>query len=240
MSKNNLTEFEKSYSVEKSKLLKNLTAEEISKNPFVYVDRQLVSTILTRIKIFEKIINVQGSIIECGVYQANSLFTYAHLSTVLEPSNFNRKIIGFDTFDGFRAISKKDRKNINEKNFSNTNYNHIKKWIKIFDKNRSIGHINKIELVKGNAVKTIPKYVKENPHLIVSLLYLDFDIYEPTLTAIKHLLPLVPKGGIIGFDELNSEKWKGETIALKELIKLNDIKLKKFYFDPWVSFYEVE
>lgn len=240
MIKNSLSRSEKSYSEEKRKLLKNTSPEQISNNPFVYMNRQLVSTVLTRIKIFEKIIKVQGSIIECGVYQANSLFIYAHLSSILEPSNFNRKIIGFDTFEGFRAISNKDRKDINEKNFSNTNYNHIKKWITMFDKNRSIGHINKIELVKGNAIKTIPKYVRENPHLIVSLLYLDFDIYEPTLTALKHLLPLVPKGGIIGFDELNSNKWEGETIALKELIKLNDIKLKKFYFDPWVSFYEVE
>ena len=75
---------------------------------------------------------------------------------------------------------------------------------------------------------------------LVCIVYLDFDIYEPTSIALKHLLPLVPKGGIIGFDEINSKKWKGETIALKENIKICDTKLQKFYFDPWVSFYEVE
>ena len=224
----------------KQRMLSKITGKQIATNPFVYMDRQLVTTALTRIKLFEKILEVQGSIVECGVYQANSLFIYAHLSSILEPYNFNRKIIGFDTFEGFRSISDKDPNGINEKDFSNTNLDHLKTWVKIFDENRAVNHIPKIELIKGNAINTIPKYVKDNPHLIISLLYLDFDIFEPTSIALKNFLPLVPKGGIIGFDELNSKKWKGETIALKENITLENIKLKRFYFDPWVSYYEVE
>ena len=224
----------------KQRMLSKITGKQIATNPFVYMDRQLVTTALTRIKLFEKILEVQGSIVECGVYQANSLFIYAHLSSILEPYNFNRKIIGFDTFEGFRSISDKDPNGINEKDFTNTNLDHLKTWVKIFDENRAVSHIPKIELIKGNAINTIPKYVKDNPHLIISLLYLDFDIFEPTSIALKNFLPLVPKGGIIGFDELNSKKWKGETIALKENITLENIKLKRFYFDPWVSYYEVE
>jgi len=224
----------------KQRMLSKITGKQIATNPFVYMDRQLVTTALTRIKLFEKILEVQGSIVECGVYQANSLFIYAHLSSILEPYNFNRKIIGFDTFEGFRSISDKDPNGINEKDFANTNLDHLKTWAKIFDENRAVSHIPKIELIKGNAINTIPKYVKDNPHLIISLLYLDFDIFEPTSIALKNFLPLVPKGGIIGFDELNSKKWKGETIALKENITLENIKLKRFYFDPWVSYYEVE
>jgi hypothetical protein len=71
-------------------------------------------------------------------------------------------------------------------------------------------------------------------------LYLDFDIYAPTSTALKHLLPLVPKGESVGFDEVNCKKWQGETIALKEYLTLSDISLRKFYYDPWVSYYVVE
>ena len=48
------------------------------------------------------------------------------------------------------------------------------------DFNRPIGHVKKVELIKGDACTTIPKYIKDNPHLIVSFLYLDFDIYSPT------------------------------------------------------------
>ena len=240
MVKDSRSTSENNYLNKKQKLFDNVSAEQVSKNPFVYMDRQLVTTALTRIKLFEKILEVQGSIIECGVYQANSLFLYAHLSSILEPYNFNRKVVGFDTFEGFRSISNNDPQGINETDFSNTNFENIQEWSDVFDENRAVKHIPKIELIKGDVINTIPKYINDNPHLIVSLLYLDFDLYEPTTVALKNFLPLVPKGGIVGFDEINSKKWKGETIALKENLVLQDIRLKKFYFDPWVSFYEVE
>ena len=55
-------------------------------------------------------------------------------------------------------------------------YNHLQKCVELFDMNRLIGQVPKVELVRGDATKTIPSYLKENPQLIVSLLYLDFDI----------------------------------------------------------------
>ena len=97
-----------------------------------------------------------------------------------------------------------------------------------------------MELIKGNAEKTIPLYVKKNPQLIIALLYLDFSTYFPTKTAIKYLLPLVPKGGVVGIDKLNCSDWQGETIAFKEEIRLNKIKLRKFKYDTWVSYFIVE
>jgi hypothetical protein len=46
------------------------------------------------------------------------------------------------------------------------------------------------------------------------LLYLDFDVYEPTKAAIEALRPHMPKGAAIVFDELYSRQWPGETLAL--------------------------
>ena len=224
----------------RDEMLSNLSPNEIAGAPFVYIDRQTLSTSLTRIHLFEKIIDVQGAIVECGVHRANSLFLYYHLSTILEPFNFNRKIIGFDTFEGFRSLSKNDSVQLSEGDFSDTNVDALQKWADLQDGNRAVPHIPKIELIKGDAILTIPKYVEENPHLIIAMLYLDFDIYAPTASALKHLLPLVPRGGIVGLDEINSKKWQGETIALKEHIEIGNVRLKKFYYDPWVSYYFVE
>ena len=50
----------------------------------------------------------------------------------------------------------------------------------------------------------------------------------------------MPKGGIVGLEEINCKKWQGETIAFKECVPLKTAKLKKFSYDPWVSYYEVE
>jgi hypothetical protein len=234
------SESEKTYDKDRDNALSLVDSRLVSESPMLYLDRRLVTLLLTRIKMFEAIVDVQGSIVECGVHRGNSLMTYYHLSSIFEPVAYNRKIIGFDTFEGFPSRSGKDPSGVPIGGLSDTSFEHLSEWIALQDRNRSIGHIPKVELVKGDACQTIPDYVNSNPHLIVALLYLDFDLYEPTLTALKHLLPLVPKGGLIGFDEVNERKWSGETTALKEAIGVNNIKLKRFYFDAHVSYYIVE
>ncbi len=75
---------------------------------------------------------------------------------------------------------------------------------------------------------------------IIALLYLDFDIFEPTSVALQHLLPLVPRGGIVGFDELGQKKWQGETIAMKRHLSVNGVSLRRFAYDPHVTYFVVE
>lgn len=43
----------------------------------------------------------------------------------------------------------------------------------------------------------------------------------------------------VGFDELNQEKWMGETQALDDIVKIGSVRLRKFEFDPHVSYYEL-
>lgn len=236
---NRRTKIEDNVILELEKTLKKKDSSEILKSPFNYLPRQTVTSMLTRIDLFRMIEDINGSIVECGTHRCNSTFLYYHLSSIIEPYNYNRKIIGFDTFQGIKKLSKKDlKKGLNK--FSDSNYELYKNLSKIHDKNRSVGHIEKMELIKGDARKTIPFYVKKNPQLIIALLYLDFSTYVPTKVALKHLLPLVPKGGIICADKLNCKDWQGETIAFKEEIKLNKIKLRKFKYDTWVSYFIVE
>ena len=236
---NRRTKNEDSVTTELESILKKTNSSEILKAPFNFLSRQSVTSMLTRIDLFKMIENVNGSIVECGTHKCNSTFLYYHLSSIFEPYNYNRKIIGFDTFQGIKKLSKKDKSSSLNK-FSDSNYDLYKKLSKIHDKNRSVGHIEKMELIKGDATKTIPHYVKNNPELIISLLYLDFSTYIPTKVALKHLLPLVPKGGVVCADKLNCSDWQGETIAFKEEVELNKVKLKKFKYDTWVSYFIVE
>ena len=106
----------------------------------------------------------------------------------------------------------------------------------IFDLYRPLGHIPKVELVKGDALQTIPDYLNRNAHLVVSLLYLDFDLYEPTKCALERFVPRMPKGAVIAFDELNHPAWPGETMALLETLGIRTLKLERFPFQPQISF----
>ena len=155
-----------------------------------YVPRQKITSFISKNEIFKKILNIQGSIIECGVHLGGGLMSWAHLSSIYEPVNHQRKIIGFDTFDGFKSISKKDKKSNSEYLYEGglavDSYEDIKKSISIHNINRSLNHISKVSLIKGDAVKTIPKFIQDNSEIVISLLYLDFD-----LVIIEILAPLI-------------------------------------------------
>ena len=74
-----------------------------------YASRQSIAKFLTKYEIFKQILNVNGSIVECGVLHGAGLLTWAKLSSIFEPANHPRKVVGFDTFTGFPSVNKKDR-----------------------------------------------------------------------------------------------------------------------------------
>jgi hypothetical protein len=206
-----------------------------------HVRRQELGRFIVQYELFKKISHIKGSIVECGVYKGSGIMAYAKISEILEPYNFNRKIIGFDTFEGFPSVDDKDT--INSKCLAEVGrtkpnydtYNSIQSSIEELNKTRLLNHQDKVVLVKGDAMKTIPDFLKENQHTLVSLLYLDFDLYEPTLLALREFLPRMPKGSIVAFDELNDHLWPGETTALLEELDLNKYKLESMPFEPHIS-----
>ena len=115
-------------------------------------------------------------------------------------------------------------------------YENVLDAVRVYDINRPISHIPKIELVKGDLCITADDYLKENPHLVVSLLYLDVDLYVPTKKALEVFVPRMPKGAIIAFDELNAKEFPGETVAFNEYFGLNNAKIERFTFDPYFSY----
>lgn len=232
-----------------SKLISKYNCDiDIKLNNFEkYVRRQCLSRFIARYEMFKLIKNVKGSIIEAGVHYGGGLMAWAKLSSNLEPYAIHRKVIGFDTFEGFPNVSNQDNsqyQNHNlEKNGFSTEYNVYDELLDIiqeYDKNRFLNQFNKIELIKGDAMETIPEYVNSNKHLIIALLFLDFDLYEPTKVALELLLPRIPKGGIIAFDEINNKYWPGETLALiDKFIDLNNLEIKKFEFDPNIAYIQL-
>lgn len=204
-----------------------------------YVRRQDITAFLARYEVFKHVLRVKGSIIECGVFRGGGLMTWAKLSAVLEPNNLGRRIYGFDTFDGFPSIGKKDASQIRETKegeLRSDSYNELLELISAYDADRFLGHVPKVRLVHGDATKTIPRFLEEHSHLLVSLLFLDFDLFEPTRVALKHFLPRMPKGAVLAFDELDNPAWPGETLAMLEELGERRLVLQRLDFDPYIGF----
>lgn len=208
-----------------------------------YVPRQALATFLARKYLFDKILDVHGHIIDCGVFRGASLFTWANLSTIYEPYNHTRRIIGFDTFSGFPDIDIQDLAEVNvdleykkPRGLAAESAESIKISIEHYNKNRFIAQIPRVEIVPGDACDTLPQFLVDNQHVVVALLYLDFDIYKPTRVAIECLWDRMPSGAVIAFDELNQEQWPGETMAVLDSIGISRLRLQRLAFQPQISF----
>jgi hypothetical protein len=96
--------------------------------------------------------------------------------------------------------------------------------------------MSKISLIKGDFMQTAETFLEKNPHVLVSLLYLDFDLYEPTKKGLEVFLPRMSKGAVLAFDEINHPLWPGETLALLESMNIRDVKIQKFPFEINMSY----
>jgi hypothetical protein len=205
-----------------------------------YVRRQNLTRFLALYEIFKRIRNVKGSIVECGVFQGFGVMTWAKLSALLEPVNLTRRIYGFDSFAGFPTLAEKDRSqfsdHLQEGDLYADSYEEIMELAGINDSTRFLGHIPKVKLIRGDATETIPQFVSDHPHIVVSLLFLDFDLYEPTLAALHHFVPLMPRGAVLAFDELDNPLWPGETQAMQEFFKNRLPRIERLDFDPYIGF----
>ncbi len=217
--------------------------EKVS-NAALFLKRQELSKILFLNHIYQKIIDTHGIIVEFGVRWGQNLVTLTNLRGIYEPYNYGRKIIGFDTFEGFVNVNQKDGKHeiIKDGAFSvSQNYeNYLSELLNFHHNESPLNHIKKNEVIKGDAVVTFKNYIEEHPETIVSFAYFDFDIYHPTKECLDLILPLMPKGAIIGFDELIDPQFPGETIAFKEVFKLRDCKLYKNPFGGIQSYIVLE
>ena len=73
-------------------------------------------------------------------------------------------------------------------------------------------------MIEGDISKTSLDFSSKYPGTRFSLLNIDVDLYEPTLSTLENLYPLVSPGGIIVVDEYALCNW-GATEALQDYFK---------------------
>lgn len=208
-----------------------------------YVRRQRLKRFLAMYEIFKLVLPVKGSVVECGVFKGFGVMTWAKLSAMLEPENLTRRIYAFDTFAGFPNVSDKDENALIKHAHGGLyadSYEELLELITEYDRDRFLGHMDKVHLIKGDVIETIPKFISEHPHLLVSLLFLDMDLFEPTKAALEHFLPRMPKGAVVAFDELDNPMWPGETLAVFESIGVNKLSIRRFEWDPYLGYAVLE
>lgn len=195
----------------------------------VTIKQKALSRIIYYHELYQKILDVPGVICEFGVQWGATLALLQNFRGMYEPNNVSRTIYGFDTFEGFSTIDSKDGDFAEIGDYrSLPNYeNTLEEILSIHEGLHAISHIKKFELIKGDASQTIDAWLEKNPHAIVSMAIFDMDVYKPTKDVLEKIIPRLVKGSLLVFDEVNCPQLPGETLALQEVLGLNNIRLKR-------------
>ncbi|TSC84131.1 MAG: cephalosporin hydroxylase [Parcubacteria group bacterium Gr01-1014_17] len=160
----------------------------------------------------EKVRNINGSVIECGVWRGRSLFI---LSTLAH----NRRVFAFDSFEGFP--SPEGGKNDNPEaalkyHFKNTSPEMVREFLNM---SKAVSKLpDNVRIVQGYFEDILPQWKKEIGQ--IALIHLDCDIYESYHVCFSNLYDQLSTGGLILFDEYlsgnNAIEWPGAKKAIDE------------------------
>jgi len=230
-----------------TKIFKNspIPDQEILMNFPLYLPRQFLTHILYMNFLYQKQVGIHGDIMEFGCRYGRNMALFENLRGIYEPYNYTRKIIGFDTFKGFDNINENDcfdergRSIVNKGDYSTPDgyISHLKSVMAYHKSCNPVSHIQNVEVIVGDVRDTLKAYISEHPETIISMLYFDMDLYQPTHDALELILPCITKGAVIAFDELKFDTFKGETVAFKQVFNINNIKLRRFKYDPIRSYF---
>ena len=182
-----------------------------------YLEESEFRYILWLDRVYQKIIQVPGDIIELGVAYGRNAIIFSNLIK-MNGDDLVRRYYGFDTFKGYTEETLKTDKHLGKDSWKENSKDYV--WDKIV----RLGHKEICNLVEGDIVIEVPKFIEQKPNLKIALLYVDCNGYMPAIKGMEYFKHLMMPGGIICIDEKHSG---GETKALLEFCKKENLILLK-------------
>lgn len=183
-------------------------------------------------RLFNKISNIEGDVVECGVGWGVSFLLWATLC--LDEAE-GRSLYGFDSFEGFPVPTEEDHSPRMPRKGQwsvATPESTLRLLHEVGFKQAWLN--DHVSLIKGYFHNTLHLYQGKS----IALLHIDVDLYDSYKVVLEALYDKVAPGGVIAFDEyLESEKkWPGACKAIDEFFQdkpftpIHDIKFNKYYF----------
>ena len=83
-------------------------------------------------------------------------------------------------------------------------------------------------MIRGDICKTVPKFIKKHPNLVISLIHSDSDIYSPTKTTLEEFWPFLVDGGMILIHDYKTKQWPGIEKSVDEFFKNKEVLFCSF------------
>lgn len=213
---------------------------EVLGNLALFQVRGSLARMLFMHTLYLKALNTHGVIMEFGVRWGQNMALLTTFRSMYEPYNLSRKIIGFDTFEGFPSVSTQDGSShaahVGGLTVTPEYETYLGELLSTHEQLGPRSHIKKHELVKGDVMKTLPAYLASHPETVIALAYFDLDLYEPTKKCLELIRPHLAKNSVVGFDELVLEEFPGETQALREAWGISNFEIIRDPNSPQQSY----
>jgi hypothetical protein len=200
-----------------------IAVEDLVDTLALYLRRRPLVDVLAMDSLYRMSLEIPGAMMEFGVLQGRHLAILAELREIYEPHNVHREIVGFDTFAGFVGAVDVDERDLaeNPEKFAlpPSFLDHLRD---VLGARAEDGPTKRpVQLICGDASKTVKEFLDANEHTVVALAYFDLDLYVPTRDVIMAIQPYLTKGSILAFDEVSHRVWPGETVALRKSLGLD-------------------
>lgn len=184
--------------------------------------------------LYQQIVQVPGIIVEFGCRWGQNLAVLQSLRSILEPFHHRRLIVGFDTFDGFPEVTPEDGDadavRRGAYGVSPQYQQYLEQLLALRESQSPLSEVRKFRVIKGRAEEEFAQYLEDHPETMVALAYFDMDLYQPTADCLRLLQGRLTQGSIVGFDELNHAAFPGETTAVRDVLGLDSVALRR---SPW-------
>ncbi|MFM7134888.1 MAG: crotonobetainyl-CoA--carnitine CoA-transferase [Planctomycetota bacterium] len=214
-------------------LLRNspIPESELAENSGLFVSPRTVKRMFFFDEIYRHALPIHGVMMQFGVRWGRDLATLHSLRTIYEPFNASRAIVGFDTFEGFPSVDARDGASDMVKTGVLSVSEKYEDFLADVFRQRQVvdplPQVRRFEVRKGDAVAQLEKYLAEHPETIVALAHFDMDLYEPTKRCLELLKPYLTRGSVLAFDELVSVPFPGETVAVREVLGLDKVSIRR-------------
>jgi len=169
-------------------------------------------------ELYKLVKNLDGSIIKCGINSDES-FGYFSFFKKINEYNTKQPLIAFEkssTILETTLVDEEERLAVKNKVEVSLNQR------KIIEKSTQ----ENIEFISGELSTSLPKYLIDHPELKISLLIVDLDNYDHTITTMQYLYPRIINKGILIIN--NYYKKEAENKAIQDYFCNQDVIIRYF------------